>query len=256
MKKKLLIIGVLILALLGGTFFHLAKNSKSEPTKKTAAESLESYTPDEEKSVDDRFIDESGTLDEEQQTTYKEELLAFIDEYYGKMFNFNEESGDFTEELNGYFGTSEVFQYGNKDVVENMYKEFVGVHMNSTYEGYHVLSITNRDTTLPEVNITGYVQAHFSNDRVEEGDYGCISKLDLVKEDGVWKICVDQVSSVMKVDTITACENSDYPTQNVIAVSGYQVMCWDPASADDFLAVNPVTETESSVEYEEGYEPD
>lgn len=258
-NKKWIVIGivVIVLVLLGGVLLHLAKGSKSESaTKQTNDESLEIYTPDTEKPVDARFIDESGSMDEEQQATYQDEILAFVNEYYGIMFNFNDSSEDFTEKLTGYFGTSDLFKYGNKDVVQNMYKEFVGVHMNSTYDSYHILSLTNRSTGVPEVSITGYVKAHFSNDKVEEGDYDCISTLVLLKEDGAWKICTDQVSSVMVDGTISATENSDYSADHAINVTGHQVMCWDPASADDFLSDGVSEDTESQTTYEEGHEPE
>ena len=257
-NKKWIVIGIaiIVIVLLGGIFFHLAKSSKSESATKQNDESWETYIPDEEKPVDDRFIDESGSIDEADQAALQDEILAFINEYYGIMFNFNDGSEDFTEKLTGYFGTSDLFKYGNKDVVQTMYKEFTGVHMNSTYDSYHILSLTNRSTDVPEVSITGYVKAHFSNDRVEEGDYDCLSKLVLLKEDGSWKICTDQVSSVMTADSIAATENSDYPADNAINVTGYQVMCWDPVSAEDFLSDGVDEDAEAHVEYDEDYVPE
>lgn len=237
-RKKIFIIIIIaaVLISIGGAFIfftHHPKTEKKEQLKKTST--LESYNSDDIKPVDDKFIDESESLSDEQQNTYKKEITALLDQYYGTMFNFDENTSDYSGTLAGYFGTSDLFKYGNKDVTQVMFKEFQGIHMKSQYLEYHILSIVNRKTEVPEVSVIGYVKAHFSNDKVEEGDYGCLNNMVLLKEDGSWKICTDQVTTVMKADTIKAYENSSYPISHALNIKGDQVMCWDPADAEGFL---------------------
>ena len=239
-RKKKIIIScalIIVITLIGIviTFSGMHNKTTSSMEKPDKTSTLESYDNSENKAIDDAFYDESENLTDEQKETYKTEILNVLNQYYGTMFNFDENTSDYSGTLAGYFGTSDLFKYGNKDVTQVMFKEFQGIHMKSKYQEYHILSIVNRKTEVPEVSVIGYVKAHFSNDKVEEGDYGCLNNMVLLKEDGAWRICTDQVTTVMKADTIKAYENSDYPISHALNIKGDQVMCWDPADAEGFL---------------------
>lgn len=239
-RKKKIIIScalIIVITLIGIviTFSGMHNKTTSSMEKPDKTSTLESYDNSKNKPIDDAFYDESENLTDEQKETYKTEILNVLNQYYGTMFNFDENTSDYSGTLAGYFGTSDLFKYGNKDVTQVMFKEFQGVHMKSQYQEYHILSIVNRKTEVPEVSVIGYVKVHFSNDKVEEGDYGCLNNMVLLKEDGAWKICTDQVTTVMKADTIKAYENSDYPISHALNIKGDQVMCWDPADAEGFL---------------------
>ena len=218
-------------------FLLLGQSKDTKDTAEPDSNKLESYEEGKEEEMDDAFFDETDSLNEEEQKTMKKEVLAAVEQYYQTMFNFDENTEDYSDALTAYYGTGDLFEGSNADEIKNVYQTFKNADMKSEYKSYHPFLIANKkNKTNPEVSVMGFIEAEYSTNSIKSGDYAVVDSMELVKVDGEWKIYTDVISTVCAADTIKACRDMDYPATYTLKIYGEKVMVWDFTNPDGALS--------------------
>lgn len=240
MKKRIILASVVLTVILGSIaalaiFHHTHAKNADKTANKQAEDTLEEFDDGSLNPITFDIQDDTESYSPEELDALKAEVQSVIDAYYGKMFEFNSDTKDYSADLKGFYGTSDVFENNNSNLCENIYQEFKGVNMESTFSDYHIYTILIRkDKILPEVSVMGTVQASFKNDMLKQGDYSVLTKMVLIKEDGKWKIFTSDISAVYKENAVTVYFPEAY-NKETVNFKGKVLMSWDITDVDGFL---------------------
>ena len=159
-------------------------------------------------------------------------MQAALNKYYGLMYEFGPDTKDYTENLQSLWVHGD---YGSDtSLLGNIHKEFSGVNMTSEFQDYYIAVMKIRENTiLPEVKVHGAVKAHFSCDKLKEGDYFVLSHLSLIKENGEWRVVEETMDCVVKPDTCVFEKANEY--DGSVNVRCDILMKWDFADVEGFL---------------------
>ena len=194
MKKKITVIGVILIAILlvvGGYLFHAHKAEEKplEQTSKKTEKKLEK--PDEDrvlKHADFEIIDNYNIFpSDNDKKALKEEVSTLLNNFADTLFNIDSSTSDYSNILTAYYGTSEDFDSSDVNLTANMYKEFMGIHMQSNNDYAipfnSVMSKEQVDGSYKLFTMSYsemYKEKGFGLARMDDGSYNIGIKGDLV----------------------------------------------------------------------------
>lgn len=243
MKKKLTVIGVILIAILllvGGYLFHAHKAEEKllEQTSKKTEKKLEK--PDEDrvlKHADFRIIDNYNIFSSNnEKKALKEEVSTLLNNFGNTLFNVDSSTSDYSNTLTNYYGTSEAFDSSDINLTANMYKEFMGIHMQSKLKSVEIAHILVRNAPeTKEISVIGAFHIHAKSDRMEDDDYAIPFNSVISKEqvDGSYKLFTMSYSDVYKEKGFTMARMDDGSYN--IALKGTKTLSFDFQNVDDFI---------------------
>lgn len=243
MKKKLTVIGVILIAILllvGGYLFHAHKTEEKllEQTSKKTEKKLEK--PDEDrvlKHADFRIMDNYNIFSSNnEKKALKEEVSTLLNNFGNTLFNVDSSTSDYSNTLTNYYGTSEAFDSSDINLTANMYKEFMGIHMQSKLKSVEIAHILVRNAPeTKEISVIGAFHIHAKSDRMEDDDYAIPFNSVMSKEqvDGSYKLFTMSYSDVYKEKGFTMARMDDGSYN--IALKGTKTLSFDFQNVDDFI---------------------
>ena len=214
MKRLLCITIILMLCLTG-----CSKDTSSVFSSSSSGDSLETYEEEEAVIVEESVIDNTGDYSEEELDDLYEEVIAFVEEYYAAVFNFDG-SG---EDLSSFF-----LDDGDTTVADYRDSYFNKLNQTSTYTDFSVFQfvVNNIQEDYTDICVMGSIQIHGSLDELEEDDYSVYGKIVIDKMDGEWKIYSNRLTFVSPAGEMYAAE-TDYTATNTISIYCNQVFIYD-----------------------------
>ena len=243
MKKKITVIGVILIAILlvvGGYLFHAHKAEEKplEQTSKKTEKKLEK--PDEDrvlKHADFEIIDNYNIFpSDNDKKALKEEVSTLLNNFANTLFNIDSSTSDYSNTLTAYYGTSEAFDSSDVNLTANMYKEFMGIHMQSKLKSVEIAHILVRNTPeAKEISVIGAFHIHAKSDRMDDNDYAIPFNSVMSKEqvDGSYKLFTMSYSEMYKEKGFGLARMDDGSYN--IGIKGDLVISFDFQNVDDFI---------------------
>ncbi len=117
-----------------------------------------------------------------------------------------------------------------------MYKEFMGIHMQSKLKSVEIAHILVRNAPeTKEISVIGAFHIHAKSDRMEDDDYAIPFNSVMSKEqvDGSYKLFTMSYSDVYKEKGFTMARMDDGSYN--IALKGTKTLSFDFQNVDDFI---------------------
>lgn len=237
-KRKIIIIciGILLMVLAACVGKHFLKDNPIQQKNTIQEEELETYEKESLSKNETHFVDETETLNAEEKEKIQAEALEVIQNFYGTMFEFSDQTQDYTEQLKSYYGTSELFKTSDIGEVGNIYTLFQDVHMQSSFEDYQIERIIYRkNTKVPEISVIGSIQTSFQHDKMKKGEYSVISNIVLCNENGTWQIFSDHVSNVYQKGKMEAYKDRKDTLHDGLTYKGMVLDIFDFSDVEGYL---------------------
>ena len=138
--------------------------------------------------------------------------------------------------LTAYYGTSEDFDSSDVNLTANMYKEFMGIHMQSKLKSVEIAHILVRNTPeAKEISVIGAFHIHAKSDRMTDNDYAIPFNSVMSKEqvDGSYKLFTMSYSEMYKEKGFGLARMDDGSYN--IGIKGDLVISFDFQNVDDFI---------------------
>lgn len=244
MKKKITVIGVILIAILlvgGGYLFHAHKAEEKplEQTSKKTEKKLEK--PDEDKKLEYanfEIIDNYNIFPtDKDKEILKNDVESLLNNFGNTLFNIDSTTKDYSETLKSYYGTTDLYENSDIDLTVNMYKEYMGIHMESKLKNIEIVHILVRNyTEAKEISVIGAYHIHAKSDRMDEGDYAIpfnsVMCVDLT-DNNKWKLYTMSYSDMYKEKGFGLAKMDDGSYN--IGIKGELVISFDFQNVDDFI---------------------
>lgn len=259
MRKKviiILIIVVVIAAAAVGGYFALSGGASGTETLESIDGGDDTEDTDDRKEVDGIVVVDVGeAYSEEEQQQFINDMQALCDKVFSIILNFDSDTADYTDTVTVMYGTDEnLFTGNNSGDVENIYKEFQYMNLQSEYTGFTMDNIKIWDDGYPSLSVLGRAEVTASLDGVEEGSYCFPLNLVATRVDGELLLYNIDMQGMYETDGLTA-EFVEGSGNSTIAYQGTKVFTWYFDDYDLFLSSSG-SESGTKIETDRSTDPD
>lgn len=224
MKEKIriiIIVAVIITTFATATgliYFYVQNSSDSKDLSQSA---LEEYSKDKEVEWKKTTRDFTGQLSDEEIEAMKSESLSAVDGFNQVMFNFGQDTADYTETLYSLY-VPEGTEGSDRNVNSTRFNDFKEMNVESSYQGFEPYSVViNDNTDVPTIVVNGLMTISYKSNNISKGDYDVCAKYVLEQRDGKWLLYSSKFSTIYVSGTVKASRLSS--DENTITYTGKRV---------------------------------